>query len=116
MLGGELYLRLRTVLKPTLDLMLHGSSGDRCVIVGEGWEAVKECSDSFVALVFEQPRRASAPRSASKSRCAPPGRPFVATRRGISARSRREKQHAACRRTAYLDGDEPLAPAACTFV
>src|SRR5947199_6426487 len=46
MLGGELYLRLGTVLKPTLDLVLHGSSGDRCVIVGEGWEAVKECSDS----------------------------------------------------------------------
>src|SRR5437016_14188812 len=69
MLGGKLYLRLRTVLKPTLDLLLHGSSGDRCVIVGEGWEAVKECSDSpcgtcrRISLMCSDPFAVAAPKT-----------------------------------------------------
>src|SRR5207253_4454969 len=69
MLGGELYLRLGTVLKPTLDLVLHGSSGDRCVIVGEGWEAVKECSDSWcgacrrITLTCSDPFGVAAPKT-----------------------------------------------------
>src|SRR5205823_6573015 len=69
MLGGELYLRLGTVLKPTLDLVLHGSSGDRCVIVGEGWEAVKECSDSRcgtcrrITLTCSDPFAVAAPKT-----------------------------------------------------
>src|SRR5438128_11070934 len=88
MLGGELYLRLGTVLKPTLDLVLHGSSGDRCVIVGEGWEAVKECSDSRCGTC----RRAaliSSLREAQASRCGDQGAHSAPPALRISASGKR---------------------------
>src|SRR5438094_7585964 len=101
MLGGELYLRLGTVLKPTLDLVLHGSSGDRCVIVGEGWEAVKECSDSRcgtcrrITLTCSDLFAVAAPKTRLQVLALRQG-PMRRHPLGISARGRREKQYGSC--------------------